>query len=823
MADQNPGPPPYPLPDHITAEEFQICSNPLEIQRWEQWQHTLNAYPLQVGMPARPRVFPLPAAPGDNVYDPTLPENQHPEDRDPPDPQQQVQQQQQVNPPPAGQQHQQQPHAQQANQQHGGPAVPVNPLQPPHQAHPGPPPAAMLGAAAMPNVLPIIFEVPHVNEAQVAPLSNEFKKKFGSFSGFSHQDPVGYIRAADQFFQERNIKALEAARIFTDASDSDALLWITQIQQLVPGECEPEDILRFRHSRYWSQQPYFKGREQQQYASLTWGTHEVTNLTRADSFESIPEVLPADAIPAINLGDDIPDPTHDNPHNVRAAVQADVREAVPAHSGRPYCKGRTGWARVRNKKQSNFEFRQDLPKLRAEPLVDEFHNLRQYLLEKYTKKADPELAEKYLATVLKQRPHLMTSVHLTLFKKVFRIYWQTKYSEQERAQLDGFGPYFQQARLELVLKSLNPGFRSYLEQAKAANPAINTIRSFYQLETLAQTWEQEVAAGIAFVKTCTPFAPHKLPFQGAKISALTMDQLFDMSEPTQTNQPTQDQQGQDGASAASASTNAILRGKGRGRGRGRGASAQPPNQKAGTPPPGQRPQVPHAKTNPKAADGFFEYHNQNGTVFFNKNNQPICNFCGIPSHPRSYCGELRKFRADNNQCQFHPQKGQLLSKSAGQQSTTRGRGGGSRGRGRGRGRGATQAVPQAASAFAAAPFPVVTYAPQAANQMGAWAYQQPMYQYQGAQAWHSPQQQGQFSTVQAAPTTAVATYTPPMPAQFAGTPAPPPPPVEESQDQAVTCPYCHKKVPNIAAFYKHADNQHPGWSSSVAMGANPHQ
>ena len=813
---------PLAPPAHITQEEFNICSDVEEIQRWVEWQRRLDAYPTQAGMPSRIRCFPLPRNPLENVYDPTLPENRVAED-DPILPQP-------LPPQPAGPPPPVVP-------QPGAPPPPGAPApapapQPPPPGAPAPapgapqpnPPAGMLGAAALPNVLPVVFDVPHVDEAKVTPLVADFRKKFGIFGGFGHPDPVGHFRSADQFFKERNIRPLEAARIFTDCTDSDALLWIEQIQRMQPGECEPEEIERFRHARYWTSQDYFPGRKPMLFAPLTWGAIPVTAATRRDSTESLEAVPAQEADPGVALGQMIPDPQVGDPDHQRPAQEADVREPTAAHAGRPYMKGRKGWSRVQARKQSNFQFRQDLPRLRPEPRVEPTHNLLQYLLQRYTKKADPDLADKYLKAVQKQQANLQTTVHLTLFKKVFLQYWRTRYNEDQRIELGNFGTFFQQQRLEHVLKSLNPAFKTHLEHAKAANPVLNTVTSFSQLERLAQAWEQDVQGGVAFVKTCVPFVPHRVPFQGAKISALTVEQLFNIDEPDAGTSSSNSQGGADTANASSASTNSILHGRGRGRGRGRG-SHQASNSGTNSSSTGAKPKVLPAATNPKAPDGFFEYHNVQGAPQKNAAGQYLCNFCGIPSHPRSHCTLLQQFRAEGNNCQVHPQKGQLQSGNSQRSQERRGRGRG-RARGRGRGRG-TQAssTPHTHSASAVTtPYgvqypPLQAQYPPGQDPRGTWVY--PTQGYPQPQVFPSLQNvvyQHQMANMQApASPNAMVPYDPTAAAQYAGSHMSTGGQQAEAQDQAAqhfTCPYCHKKFPTIGAFYRHAEVSHPQqWSS----------
>ena len=819
---------PLAPPPHIPQDEFDICSDVEEINRWVEWQRRLDAYPTQAGMPTRIRIFPLPRNPAENVYDPTLPENRVAEEDPilpPPQPPQPAGPPQGGQPPPGA------PPQPGAQPQPGAPPPAPAPQQPP-PGGPAPapgapqpqPPAAMLGGAALPNVLPVLFDVPHVDETKVTPLVADFRKKFGIFSGFSHPDPEGHFRSADQYFKERNIKALEAARIFVDNTDSDALLWISQIQQMVPGECEEEDVQRYRNARYWTSQEYFPGRKPMLFSPLTWGAHPVSLASRRDSTESLEAVDPQDAIPGVVLGQMIPDPQPNDPDHQRAAEEADVREPVPAHSGRPYMKGRHGWSRVQPRKPSNFQFRQDLPRLRPEPFVEPTHNLLQYLRQRYTKKADPDLADKYLKAVQKQPANLQTTVHLTLFKKVWLQYWRTKYNENERIELGNFGTFYQKQRLEHVLKSLNPAFKTHLEHAKAANPVLNTITSFSQLEQLAQAWEQDVQGGVAFVKSCVPFVPHRVPFQGAKISALTVEQLFNIDEPDGGTTDSKSQGGGETANASSASTNSILHGRGRGRGRGRGGH-QTPGSGGGNSSAAPKPKVLPAVTNPKAPDGFFEYHNVQGVPQRNAAGQYLCNFCGIPSHPRSHCSLLQQFRAEGNNCQVHPQKGQLQSGNAQRSQERRGRGRGrARGRGRGRG-GQAPSAPQTHNASAATtPYgaqyaPIQAQYPLGQDPRGTWVY--PTQGYQQPQAFPSLQNvvyQHQMANAQAAAApNAMVPYDPAAAAQYASGHMSAGGQQAESQDQSsqhFTCPYCHKKFPTIGAFYRHAEVAHPQqWSS----------
>ena len=791
-----------PNPQNLTQAEFDELSDPRNIEAYDDLVRIIRNYQLQVGMPTRPLVYPLPAEPANNPYNPLLPENQF---RDPEQPQQ-------IAAPQAPQQPQQPQPPQAAQAVPQGP--PPQPQQPqPQQLGAAAPlpyvPAALVGGQAQPHVLPIAFHAPAVNDLLVAPLIKEFEKKIGKFSGFMAKDPMHFFIRADAFFKEKGLQSLEAARVFTENTTSDAQLFITQIQDVNADEMDEEEAKLYENARYWGPQPYFPGRVATRFRRLTWGTHEVTELTRRDSCESLAEIFEEPAQQAVVVGDQIADEA--NPGQLRDALAADVRDAVPAVAARPYMKGRKGWSRVQPKAESNFVFLQDLPELRREPLVTPDKNLRAYVVERYQKKPDPRLAERFLKCIDRQSNTMLTSVHLTLLKRVFGEFWRHKHDQDTIHRLGDFGEHYKASRLAVAMESLNPAFKRYLEASISHNPA-NKIVSYTQLQAKAREWEQ-TSDGTVFFRSCVEFVPYKPPTQGAKISSLSAAELFNIDGE---EEPDAEPDTQGAATNAAATTATRGRGAARGRGTARGA-ANAPN----TPGPYS------IAANPKAPDGQFEYVQHNGEARRVDGNQPLCNFCGIKSHPRSKCIRMKQFRLEGKQAMFHPDKETNLALAPPPNGSQRGRGGrGGRGRGSrgGRGRGQGGQPSQANTSAAAVlqqqnPFmqgyyvpiqnvyqqdPRATWMTQAPNPANTLP---PLPPYRPASA-NGQQQMMPPNQGQAQPNT-----------QTSGVPP-------NYQNALVTysnnnnfsppqtCPLCYTNFANPTAFYEHMQQEHGGAGQS---------
>ena len=110
--------------------------------------------------------------------------------------------------------------------------------------------------------------------------------------------------------------------------------------------------------------------------------------------------------------------------------------------------------------------------------------------------------------------------------------------------------------------------------------------------------------------------------------------------------------------------------------------------------------------NPMTHDKHFEYvQDHEGNVYRpGRLQQPLCNFCGHRSHPRSVCGHRNRMRDQGNLAEFHPQFRENVAAATATEGPTanfqfqhghrggrgrRGRGGGHRGDRSGQGAGAT--------------------------------------------------------------------------------------------------------------------------------------
>ena len=273
--------------------------------------------------------------------------------------------------------------------------------------------------------------------------------------------------------------------------------------------------------------------------------------------------------------------------------------------------------------------RPNVPAVREQPLVDVNHCLRAYLLHTFQKRIDIAAADKYLSTFKTQKPRQTCGTFIDLFMTKFEYYITVRWSAAER-MAPGFRTNVDQIRLQYIRDGLCKEFRKHLD----ANLNIITQQ---QVDDEIQRWSRETVEGREFFKACDKTeATHAT-------SSLHAD-----TEDFQTEEEEIPQELSSAASGDQSQRGGAYRGRGGG---ARGRGQNPGNRHTSIP-----------TRQSKDSDGINNYQQSgDGKLIYNTRGHLLCNYCGIPSHPRSACRHRIRDAENGLKRTSHPARGTMAS------------------------------------------------------------------------------------------------------------------------------------------------------------------